>query len=93
MVDVQARDRYCAGMQYTIRDVPRTVDAELRRKAKREARSLNAVALHALKVGAGVAEVPAQFHDLDALAGTWQEDAAFDRAVAAQDQVDARLWK
>lgn len=80
-------------MQYTLRDIPRPVDAALRRKAKREAKSLNTVALEALQMGAGVAEEKVRFHDLDALAGTWQEDAAFDQALAAQDQVDARLWK
>jgi hypothetical protein len=73
--------------------VPKTVDAALRRKAKREEQSLNTVALHALEVGAGVAEEPPEFHDLDALAGNWQEDPAFDQAVAAQDRVEASLWK
>jgi hypothetical protein len=80
-------------MQYTLRNVPRPVDAALRRKAKKEDKSLNEAALEALKAGAGVAEEPVQFHDLDALAGTWREDAAFDQAIAAQDTVDAGLWK
>lgn len=80
-------------MQYTIREVPKPVDAELRRKAQREAKSLNTVALEALTIGSGVADQPAQFHDLDSLAGTWQEDPAFNQAVAAQDQVDEQLWK
>ncbi len=80
-------------MQYTLRNVPRRVDATLRRKAKEEAKSLNEAALEALMMGAGLAEEPITFHDLDVLAGTWQEDAEFDRAIAAQDKVDARLWK
>ncbi len=80
-------------MQYTLRDVPSQIDAALRRKAKRENRSLNAVALEALRAGAGLAEEPVRFRDLDPLAGTWHEDPAFDQAIAAQDQVDPHLWQ
>jgi hypothetical protein len=31
--------------------------------------------------------------DLAALAGTWQEDAAFDSAVLAFEQVDEAMWR
>ena len=80
-------------MQYTLRNVPRPVDAALRRKARQEAKSLNVIALEALTLGVGLADAPIQHHDLDSLAGTWQEDPAFDQAIAAQDQVDARMWQ
>ncbi|HVM60995.1 MAG TPA: hypothetical protein VMV72_09015 [Verrucomicrobiae bacterium] len=80
-------------MQYTVRNVPHPVDTALRRKAKQESRSLNDIALEALELGAGTAEEPLRFHDLDSVAGTWREDPAFDRAIAAHDQVDADLWQ
>lgn len=32
-------------------------------------------------------------HDLDALIGTWREDAEFDAAVRAFAQVDEAVWK
>lgn len=80
-------------MQYTLRNVPRPVDAALRRRAKSEAKSLNETAVDALTRGAGLADEPVRFRDLDALAGSWREDPAFDRAIAAQDQVDPGLWK
>jgi hypothetical protein len=80
-------------VQYTIRQVPATVDRSLRRKSRQSGLSLNATALEALTKGLGLAEERPRFHDLDPLAGTWHEDAAFDAAIAAQDQVDARLWK
>jgi hypothetical protein len=80
-------------MQYTIRDVPKPVDTALRHKAKRDDKSLNTVAIEALQAGSGVSDQPVQHHDLDALAGTWKEDSAFDQAVADQDQVDERIWK
>jgi hypothetical protein len=31
--------------------------------------------------------------ELESLAGTWQEDAAFDAAVLAFEQVDEALWQ
>ena len=80
-------------VQYTIRQVPATVDRSLRRKSRQSRQSLNEAALEALARGLGLAEERPRFHDLDPLAGTWQEDAAFDAAIAAQDQVDPRLWK
>ena len=82
-----------ASIQYTIRHVPVRIDQSLRQKSKQARQSLNATAVAALTKGLGLADEPLRYHDLDPLAGTWQEDAAFNAAVAAQDQVDARLWK
>jgi hypothetical protein len=31
--------------------------------------------------------------DLSDIAGTWQEDENFDRALAEQDQVDESMWE
>jgi hypothetical protein len=38
-----------------------------------------------LKSARAEGDEPLQFYDLDHLAGTWREDAGFDRAIAAQD--------
>jgi hypothetical protein len=32
-------------------------------------------------------------HDLDGLAGLWEEDPDFDAAIAAQHAVDEDLWR
>ncbi len=80
-------------MQYTIRGIPPAVNDALRERARSAGKSLNEAAIDALTKGLGLAEDRPRFHDLDLLAGTWQEDAAFDAAIAAQDQVDPRLWK
>ncbi len=80
-------------MQYTLRKVPREVDAALRRKAKRERRSLNDVALEALSRGARIEQKPTEYHDLDFAIGTWVEDAEFDKIIQEQDQVDPDMWK
>ena len=80
-------------MQYTIRNIPKRVDQALRRKARAEGKSLNQAAIDALKQGAGLAEQPAEHRDLDFLVGTWVEDAEFDKAIEAQDQIDPEKWE
>jgi hypothetical protein len=79
--------------QYTVRAVPHHVDRAIRRKARQEGKSLNQVTVEALTAGSGMGEEPLLYHDLDALAGTWVEDADFDAALRAQDEIDPELWK
>lgn len=93
---MQAQIAYCACMesiQYTIRAVPKSVDKTLRRLAKQQHKSLNAVALELLEKGAGLASEPTIHTDLDFLIGTWQEDPAFDAAIAEFDRIDEEAWK
>lgn len=97
-LDMQAVHAYYAGtmkkgIQYTIRNVPERVDGALRKLAVREGASLNSVAREALEAGAGVKEEPVKHHDLDALAGTWVQDDAFDKGVEAFEVVDEDLWR
>jgi hypothetical protein len=82
-----------SSIQYTLRQVPARVDRSLRQKSKQSGKSLNEAAIEALSKGLGLADEKIRFHDLDALAGSLQEDAAFDAAIQAQDRVDPRLWK
>jgi plasmid stability protein len=79
--------------QLTIRRVPRAVGAHLRERARREGRSLNAVAVEALCRGAGLGTEPVRYADLDDLAGTWSADPAFDKALATMDEVDEESWR
>jgi hypothetical protein len=81
-------------MQYTVRNVPKSLDAALRRTARERGKSLNEVAIEALARGAGVtAEPPRRQRDLDDIAGTWRKDPAFDKALAAQDAIDEEMWR
>lgn len=80
-------------VQHTIRGIPTRVDKALRQQSRKAGRSLNQVAVDALARGLGVADEPALHHDLDTLAGTWADDADFDRAIKVQDQIDKALWK
>jgi hypothetical protein len=79
--------------QYTIRAVPAAIDQALRRRARQEAKSLNAVAVEALARGLEIDAQPVKHTDLDALIGSWQEDPAFDRAIADFERVDEETWK
>jgi len=80
-------------MQYTIRNVPDSLDEALRRAARARGKSLNEVAIEALARGAGVTGESRRQRDLGDIAGTWHKDAAFDNAVAAQDTIDEEMWR
>ena len=80
-------------MQYTIRSIPKGLDAALRRRAKEEGKSLNAVALEVLREGAGLALERPRRRQLGDLAGSGREDKEFDRAIADQRRIDRSLWK
>ena len=81
-------------VQYTVRSIPAHIDKALRRKAQTGGKSLNQVLREALIREVEGEDVPERLYtDLDALAGAWVEDSAFDDAIRAQDQVDEALWR
>lgn len=79
-------------VQFTVRRVPTEVEKALKRKATVSEKSLNTVLVEALSREAGV-EREVVYHDLDSLAGTWEDDPAFDAALRAQHRIDKNLWK
>lgn len=79
--------------QYTIRNLTPQLDSRLRQKSRETRKSLNEVALDALRRGAGLADEPILHHDLDPFIGTWKEDAEFEAALRTQDQVDSKMWQ
>ena len=88
-----ACNAYNNSMQYTIRNVPNTLDEALRRAAREQDKSLNEVAIEALARGAGGTGERDRLRDLSDIAGTWRKDPAFDRAVAAQHTIDEEMWR
>lgn len=80
-------------VQYTLRAVPADIDHALRRRAKRDAKALNTVAVEALARGLELDAKPSEYGDLDALIGSWQEDPAFDQAIADFERVDEEAWR
>ena len=80
-------------MQYTLRNIPKSVDALLRRRAREEGKSLNEVAVDALMRGLGLSGQTVRQRDLSDIAGTWHTDKSADEALADQRQVDPNLWR
>ena len=79
--------------QYTIRSVPFDVDQALRQRALQENKSLNTVVVEALARGLELEAKPKVHTDLDELAGSWQEDPGFDRAMKVFERIDEELWQ
>jgi len=79
-------------MQYTIRNIPDYLDAELRGVAHRQGKSLNEVAVEALERGAGLSGKRVRRRDMREIAGTWKHDPVFENALAAQQAIDEALW-
>jgi plasmid stability protein len=80
-------------VQYSVREVPERVDRALRRRAREEGKSLNQLLREVLAKEAGGDLLEVLHHDLDALAGTWDDDPEFDRTIAEQDRVEERMWR
>ena len=93
LLAVHAYIAYNICMQYTIRNIPATLDEALRRTARERGQSLNEAAIEALARGAGVSGERNRQRDLGDIAGTWRKDPAFDSAVAAQDTIDEEMWR
>ena len=79
--------------QYTIRNVPRSVDQALKKKAREQRKSLNRVLLDVLMKAASVAPEPRVYGDLDFLIGSWVNDAETEEALREQRQIDPKDWK
>jgi plasmid stability protein len=93
MLALSACNAYNKCMQYTIRNVPESLDEALRKTARERGRSLNEVAIEALARGAGVLGERTRQRDLADIAGTWHKDDVFDSALAAQDTIDEEMWQ
>ena len=96
-LSVQASDAYNAGMQYTLRNIPRELDRALRRKAKEQGKSLNQVAIEAMAYGTGLG-VPVgngrrKYRDLSDWVGTYVYDPGFEEALRDQDRIDPEMWE
>ncbi len=77
--------------QVTLRDLPASVEAHLRERARIEGRSLSKVASELLAESLGLKEGR---RDLGRFAGAWtaEEAADFDRATASFEEIDEEVW-
>ena len=80
-------------MQYTIRRVPKQLDAALRRRARVEGKPLNQVALEAMAEALGVGHEPIRQRSVRDLVGAGKPDLELDAALADQRRIDPELWR
>ena len=78
--------------QYTIRNVPASVDRALRRRAAAAKVSLNTLLLRALGAEAGVSHARER-NDLDSFFGSWIADRRVEEALADVRRVEPRDWE
>jgi len=71
-------------MRYTIRNVSADIGRAPRERARREAKSLNQVAIEALARDLDLERGPVRHRDLGAIAGSWVDDPEVDRALDEQ---------
>ena len=79
-------------IQYTIRGIPKEVDDALRNKAHQQRISLNRLLVEELTKAVGHSG-ERKYRSLEGIAGAWDEDPDFDRALEDQRQIDWSLWK
>lgn len=80
-------------MQYTLRKIPKALDAAIRQRARAEHKSLNEIAVQAMAKALRISDRSLRFRELDDIADTWREDSEFDAAIEAQHKIDKKLWK
>src|SRR4051812_35792749 len=88
MLDLPALHADNAGMQYTIRNVPKRVDEALRRQAKEEGRSLNGVVIDALSNGLHRSGVQRVYRDLSWI---FETEPLGDDVIQAIEEMDRIL--
>lgn len=80
-------------MQYTLRNIPKALDAALRRRAKQQGKALNEVAIAAMAEGVGLPTAPARRRSVRDILGALGRDPELEAALADQRQVDPELWR
>ena len=91
---MHSSDAYNAGMQYTLRNIPKVVDQALRKKAKAEGKSLNQVTLEVMARGLGLNGERVNQTDLDWFLGTGGGlEPEVHKAIAEHDVVNPDDWK
>lgn len=80
-------------MQYTIRKIPKEVDAALRRRARQGHKTLNQAAVEALMEGLDLDVASPRRRSVRDLLGARARDPKLEQALAAQRRIDPELWK
>jgi hypothetical protein len=91
MHKLNARMQSC--MQYTVRDIPRDVDAALRKRAQRERKTLNQAAVEAMAEGLGLEREPRPRRSVRDIVGALAKDPKLEAALDDQRRVEPELWR
>lgn len=84
---------YMATIQYTIRNIPPSVDKVIRKRSKQTGKSFNQTVVDLLTLQTfGTTEVPSD-NNFDWLFNKNTLDQAFDDAIDCMSQVDKELWQ
>ena len=76
-----------------LQNISEELDSALRRKAVKDGRPVDEVAVDALKTAFGLSNPDTKRRELSDLAGTWLEDSQFDAIMLEQDKVDTEAWR
>ena len=84
-----------SSLQYTIRSIPKELDAELRAEAHRSHMSLNEVVIANLKKAKGIKEKSHDNKDFDKFFGVWTKKEAdvFDSEHKAMRKANLKDWQ
>ncbi|MBI5207152.1 MAG: antitoxin [Candidatus Firestonebacteria bacterium] len=79
----------------TVRGIDNEVSKALKEKAKEERTSVNSIILEVIKEALGLKKRKAIYHDLDHLAGTWNEKdfKDFQNKITDFETIDENMWK
>jgi plasmid stability protein len=80
-------------MTLTLPNLPKDLGDALKARAAAEGRSVEDVAVEALRASLEPLADGVKKCDLSHLAGTWVEDPEFDAIMEEQDRIDPELWR
>lgn len=84
---------YMAAIQYTIRNIPPSVDKVIRKRSKQSGRSFNQTVVELLSLQTfGTTDLPTE-NGFDWLFNKKTLDKSFDEAIESMSQVDKKLWR
>jgi len=88
-----AYDVYMATIQYTIRNIPPSVDMIIRKRSKQSGKSFNQTVVELLSLQTfGTTKIPTD-NNFDWLFNKNTLDESFDEAIESMSKVDKKLWQ
>lgn len=80
-------------IQYTIRNIPPTLDRVIRKRARQSGKSFNQTVVDLLALQTFGTTKPQPDDDFDWLFGQNTLDDSFDKTIGELSQVDEKLWR